>query len=98
MSQAGCRIHFLIRCIQLSVTDVIDNGSGKQVSILQHDSKGTAQIILFNLCNINAVVTNLTFLNIIETVNQVGNGSFSSSCRAYKCKLLSRLCIETDVL
>lgn len=65
--------------------------------ILQDNSQRTAEVILFNLCNVNSVVTDLAFLNIIKTIDQVGDRSLSGSCRAYKSKLLSRLCIQADI-
>ena len=57
-----------------------------------------SQVILFDLGDIDSVIADLTFLNIVETVDQVGDGSFSCTCGAYEGKLLAGLCKETDIL
>ena len=57
-----------------------------------------AQIIFFDLCNVDSIVADLTFLNIVETIDQVGDRCLSCTGRTYKCKFLSRFCIQTDVM
>ena len=66
--------------------------------ILQYDSEGTSQIILFDLCNIDSVIADLSFLNIVEAVDQVCDRCFSGSGRTDKCQFLSRFCKQTDVM
>ena len=58
IGNAGRPLHLLLGGVQLSKADVIRNGSGKQVSILQDDPKGAAQISLANLPHINSIVSN----------------------------------------
>ncbi len=53
------------------------NSSCKQVSILKYDSQRTSQVVLLNLGNVDSIVTDLTFLNIVETVDQVCDGCLS---------------------
>ena len=91
-------VNLLICCIQLTVTNIVHDRAGKQVGILKHDSQRTAKIVFFDLTDIDAVIADLTFLNIIKTIDQVGDGRFSRTCGSYKRQLLSRLCIKTDIL
>ena len=44
------------------------------MGVLQHDSERVAQVIFFDLVDIDAVIADLAVLNIVETVDQVGNG------------------------
>ena len=98
MGKFGCCIDFLIGRIQLTVTDVVTNRSGKQVCILKNDTEGMAQVIFFDLCDIDAIITDLSILDIVETVDQVGDRCLSGSGRTYECKFLTRFCIEADVV
>ena len=97
MCKTRCLVNLIVCGIQLSIADIIHNRTGKQMSILQDNSQRTAEIILFNLCDVNSVVADLSFLNIIKTIDQVGDRSLSGSCGTYKSKLLSRLCIQADI-
>ena len=73
MRKSGSFVDLLIGCIKISVTDIVADGSGKQVGILQDNTEGTTQIVFFDLCNIDAVIADFSLLNIVETVDQVGN-------------------------
>ena len=57
-----------------------------------------SQVILLDLGDIDSVIADFTFLNVVETVDQVGDGSFSCTCGAYESQLLSGLCKEADIL
>ena len=57
-----------------------------------------AQIIFFDLCNVDSIVADLTFLNIVETIDQVGDRCLSCTSRSDKRKLLSRFCIQADIM
>ena len=59
--------------------------------ILQNNAKRSSQVIFFDLSNVDLIVTDLTFLNIIEAVDQIGNGCLSGSGRTDKRDLLTRL-------
>ena len=64
------------------------------MGILQNDTQGTTQIRLSDLVDVDAVVTDLTILNIIETVDQVGDRGLTGSGGTDKGNLLSRLRIQ----
>ena len=68
------------------------------MGILQYDTQRLPQIRFLDLVNIDAVVTDLTILNIIETVDQVRDRSLAGTGGAYKCNLLTGLCIHLDVM
>ena len=68
------------------------------MGILQYNAKGTAKVGFTNFIHVNAIVADLTVLDIVETVNQVGNGGFSCSGGADKCNLLSRCRVEHNVV
>ena len=98
MRKSGSFVDLLIGCIKISVTDIIADGSGKQMGILQDNTEGAAQIIFFDLGDIDAVIADFSFLNIVETVDQVGNCCLSGTGRANKCQFLSRFGEQTDIL
>ena len=97
MSQPCCLVYFLICGIQFTIADVFLDSSCEQVRILKYDSQRTSQVILLNLGDIDSVVTDLTFLNIIEAVDQVCDSCLSRACRTYESKFLARFCEEADV-
>ena len=68
------------------------------MSILQHDSKRTSQIRLFDLVNIDAVITNLTVLYVIEAVDQVRDRRLTCARRTDEGNLLSRLRVKLHVM
>ena len=49
------------------------------MGILKNDAERMTQVILFDFADVNAIVTDLSFLNIIETIDQVGNRCLSGS-------------------
>ena len=84
MGKFCCCIDFLICRIQLTVTDVVTDRSGKQVCILKNDTEGMSQVVFFDLCDIDSIITDLSILDIVETVDQVGDRGFSGSGRSDK--------------
>ena len=68
------RNHFRIRSIRLTISNIIPYCSGKQMRILQNNAQRPSQIILLDLVDVDTVVADLAILNIVETVNQVGDG------------------------
>ena len=64
---------FLVGRIQATVADIIADGAGKQVGILQNDAERAAKIGFFDLIDIDAVVADLAVREVVETVDQVGD-------------------------
>ena len=68
------------------------------MGVLQHDPKRVAQVIFFDLVDIDAVIADLAVLNIVETVDQVGNGRLSGTGAADKGNFLTRRSVEIYVV
>ena len=51
---------------------------------------------LLDLVNIDSVIADLSVLNIIKSVDQIGNGRLSGSGGSHKGNLLPRLCIQVQ--
>ena len=96
--QPGSCNNFLICGIQFSITDILHNGSSTQISILKNDTHGTSQITLFDLIYIDAIITDLTILNIIETIQKIGNCRLTGTRGADKCNFLSWLRIHLHIV
>ena len=59
------------------------------MGILQYDPKGMTQVVFFDLINVNAVVADLAILNIVEAVDQVGDGGLAGTGGEYICWKMS---------
>ena len=66
--------------------------------VLQHHGQGAAQIILADLFDVDAVIADLAALDVIEAVNQVGDGGLARAGGAYKGDLLPRLGVKGDIV
>ena len=94
-----CGLHaVLISSIKTAVADVIQDGTRKEVDVLQNNTESTTKSALSNFVNVDAVVANLAIFNVIEAVEQVSNGCFTSTCCANKGNLLTRFCIKRNIM
>ena len=93
----GCNA-FLIGSIQLAVADIFHHSAGKQMGVLQHNAKASAQIGLFDLLNVNAIIQDRALLNIVKTIDQVGNGGFACARAAYKGDFLAGLGKNVNIM
>ena len=66
--------------------------------ILQYDAERVAQVIFFDLVDVDAVVTDLSVLDIVETVDQVCDGGLSGTGAADKGDFLTRSRIEIYIV
>lgn len=98
VGKAGGGDALFIGGIQPAVADILHHRAGEQVSILQHDAQRTAQIGLFDLVDIDAVVADLAVLNVVEPVDEVGDGGLTGTGRADKGDLLARTAIQVDIV
>lgn len=57
-----------------------------------------SQIFFPDLVDVNPVIPYFSILNIIKTVQQVGNGRFPGSRRPYEGYFLPRLCKNLNVM
>ena len=65
--------------------------------ILNNHGKGAAQVALFHIVDIEAIVGDGTAVNLIEAVDQIDNGSLSGSGGADKSNLLAGLGIQINM-
>ena len=68
------------------------------MGILQNNAKRVAQISLFNLVYIDAVISYLAVCYIVEAVDKVSDGSLSSSGGADKGNLLTGCCKKIHIV
>ncbi len=92
------RFDFLICSIQLSIANIVCNGSGKQVGILKYDPQRAAKIRLLNLVDIDAVIPDFPVLDIIKPVNQVGDCRLACTSGSHKRHFLPRIGIHFDIV
>ena len=50
------------------------------MGILKYNAKTVAQVCLLYLIDIDSVISDLSVLDIIETVDKIGNGSLPGTC------------------
>ena len=98
VGQLGRSHHLLIGGVQLTEADVVRNGAGEQVGVLQHHRQRPAQVRLLDAAHINAVVGDAPVGHVVEPVNQVGYGGLARAGGAHKGDLLAWLCIKADIL
>ena len=55
------------------------------------------KIILFDLSDIYTVIADLSALNVIETIDQIGDCCLSCTGGTHKCHIFSRLNIKCQV-
>ena len=93
-----CRLDFLVCCVQSAVTDILLDGVGKKIGILQNDTQGRTQAVPLGLINIMPVNGDGAAVDIVKTRQQVDNCGFSCAGRADKGNGLPWSCVEVDVL
>ncbi|CAN4039547.1 RNA polymerase sigma factor sigX, partial [Dysosmobacter welbionis] len=98
IGQGGGRLHLFIRGIQIAVADVLPDGAGEEVGVLQHDAQAAPQVRLADVVDGDAVVTDLAVGNVVEPVDQVGDGGLAGAGGTHEGQLLARLGKEADVV
>ena len=93
-----CLNDLLVGGIKPSVPDIFHDRSRKQVGILKHHGDIAAQVISGNIPDIHTVYGDLSFINVIKTVYQIGYCGFAGPCGAHKGNFLSRFCVQGNVL
>ena len=93
------RIHHIpIRCIQAPVPYIVGNGPGEKMGILYDHGQGTAQVILFNVPDVNAVIGDAAAVYFIKTVDQIDDGGLACPGGTHKSDFLSWFGIEADAV
>ena len=92
------RFHdFLVRRVQPTVANVVPHGTGEEVCVLQHHGERAAQVVLFDLLDVDAVVGDGALLHIVKAVDQVRNGRFARAGGTDERYLLTGFGKEVDV-
>ena len=68
------------------------------MGILKHHAQGVPQVGLFDFVDVDAVIADLSVCDVIETVDQIGDGGFSGSGTSHKGDLLARRGVQPDVV
>ena len=98
VGKAGGGDALFIGSLQSAVADVLHHRAGEQVRILKHNAQRAAQVVLPDLVDVDAVVADLAILNVVKSVNQVGDGRLARAGRADERDLLPRRGVELDVV
>ena len=84
-----CGGNALLVCgVGIPVAQVLHDRSCKQVRVLKHHAQRAAQVIFFDLVDVDAVIADLAVRNIIKAVEQIGDGGLSRIGGPYKGDLL----------
>ena len=94
----GGLLHLPVGGIQSSVPDIFPDCAGKEMGVLKHHGDIAAQVISGNIPDIHTVYGDLSFINVIKTVYQIGYCGFAGPCGAHKGDFLSRFCVQGNVL
>ena len=80
----GSSYDFIIRCVKLSIADVVPDGAGEQEVVLGHDAHLPPQAFDGNLLHVMAVDVHMALLNVVKTADQIDDGGFSGSGRSHQ--------------
>ena len=94
----GGPLHLLLGGVQLAKADVVGDGAAEQVGILEHDAQGAAQIRLADVLEVDAVVGDAPLADLVEPVDQVGDGGLARAGGAHEGNLLPRLGVQGNAL
>ena len=88
----------LVAGVEAAVADVVHHGAGEEVGLLQHQAQRAAQIVLLDLVDVDAVVADLAVGDVVEAVDEVGDGGLARAGRADEGHLLAGLGIDRHVV
>ena len=87
----------LVGSIEPAIADVVHDGASEQVSLLQHHAQAVTQVALADVVHADAVIKDFAVLDVIEAINEVGNGCLASTCTTHKGNLLVRHGVNVNV-
>ena len=87
--ELGCGDAFRVACVEVAVADVVHHSAGEQVHVLQHYAQASAQVGLADLVDVDAVVADLAVGDVVEAVDEVGDGRFACTGGAHEGDLLT---------
>ena len=96
--QLGGGDTLLVGGFQLTIADVIHDGTGEQVGVLEHNAQGAAQVCLADGHDVNAIVEDAAVVDVVEAVDEVGDGGLTGTRGAHEGHLLAGLGKQGDVV
>ena len=97
IDQSGRLDALLVGGVEASVADVLHHSAGEEMRLLQHDAKTAAQLFPTDTAYVDMIVENLSVLDVVEPVDEIGDGRLACTRPADKCYLLSGFGVELDV-
>ena len=91
VGQTRRRADVLVGGVRTAIADIVCNGAGEQVGVLQHHAQRAAQGRLLDVLHVDAVVGDGALLHVVKPVDKVGDGGLTRAGGAYKSDLLPRL-------
>lgn len=96
--QAGGIFHILVRGVQLPEADIVGNGAGKEMGVLEHNGHGASQGVFFYISYVDAVVGDGASADVVKAADQVDDGGLPGAGGAHEGNLLARLGVEADLV
>ena len=87
----GSNALFIAR-VQASEANIVHDRSGEELYVLENNAQRATQIRLVNLGDIDSVKADFAIGNIVETVDQVGDGRLTRTRRTNEGNLLTGSC------
>ena len=97
-----CRLcggeHLFRGCVRLCISDIVIDGAGEKVRLLEHDAHILAQIILVIIADIPAVYSERSAVDIIEAHDKVYHSGLARSRMADETYHLARFYLQIYIL
>ena len=89
MHELGGGDALLVGGFQPAIAYVLHDRCREEMRLLEHDAERLAQLVALNVANVDAVVENAAALNVVEPVDEVGDGGLARSRSSHEGNLLS---------
>ena len=97
-----CRLcggeHLFRGCVRLCISDIVIDGAGEKICLLEHDAHILAQIILVIIADIPAVYSERSAVDIIEAHDKVYHSGLARSRMADETYHLARFYLQIYIL
>ena len=87
----------LVGGVQPAVADVVHDGAGEEVGVLEHRAQGVAEIVLPDGLDVDAVKGDHAALDLVKAVDEVGDGGLARAGGAHKGDLLAGIGVDVDL-
>ena len=87
----------VVSSIEPSIADIFKDGVCEEMRLLKHDTHAPPQRIFSDVPDGDAVIEYMARIGLIETIDEVDDGSFTGTRSSYKGNLLAWLRVDVDV-